>query len=52
MLATQGEKWEISFRIEILLFLWLTDNSMENKKKSRPNNELEYEFRARVKQRA
>jgi hypothetical protein len=49
ILCTQGKKWEISFRVEFCILLWLTDNTMENKRKFRPNNDLEYEFRARVK---
>ena len=49
--CTQGKKWGISFRVEFCILLWLTDNSMENKRKFRPNNDLEYEFRARVKSR-
>jgi hypothetical protein len=43
--CTQGEKWEISFRVEFCILLWLTNNTMENQRKFRPNNDLEDAWR-------
>jgi hypothetical protein len=37
--CTQGEEWKISFRVEFCILLLLTDNTMENKRKFRPNND-------------